>query len=105
MAIVHYLLFDISDDSHGLVTVEAMASTSAAQHPAVMAEVRQVLDWAWRQFPHTHGPLDDGMDWDHDLQVSVEEGGWHAVTLSLTGSARFADEFATMFGDRLSTND
>ena len=94
---VHYLIFDLSDDAHGVSTLEAMASTSAAQHAAVMAEVQQVLEWAWRSFPHTHGSLDDGMDWDHDLQLSVEEGGWHAVTLTMTGSARFVDEFLAVF--------
>jgi hypothetical protein len=63
-----------------------------------MAEVHQVLDWAWQRFPHTHGPVDDGMDWDHDLQVSVEDGHWHAVTLTLTGSSHFIDEFLRAFG-------
>jgi hypothetical protein len=38
------------------------------------------------------------MDWDHDLQVIVEEGGWHAVTLTLTGTARFAEAFVAAFG-------
>ena len=95
---VNYLIFDLSGDAHGVTTLEAMASTSAAQHAAVMAEVQLVLDWAWRSFPHTHGPLDEGMDWDHDLQVSVEEGRWHAVTLTLTGSQRFAEEFVGEFG-------
>lgn len=98
--IVQYLIFDSSDDAHGVITFEAMASTSAAQHAAVMAEVRQVLDWAERRFPQTHGPIDEGMDWDHDLQVSVEEGGWHAVTLTLTASPRFAQEFDAEFGER-----
>jgi len=95
---VHYLIFDPSDDAHGVTTFEAMASTSAAQHAAVMSEVQQVLDWAWRSFPHTHGPMDEGMDWDHDLQVSVEDGQWHAVALTVTGSPRFAQEFRAAFG-------
>lgn len=95
---MQYLHFDLSDNAEGIHTLEALASTSAAQHAAVMAEVQQVLDWAWQHFPHTHGPADEGMDWDHDLQVSVEAGGWHAVTLTLSGSARFADEFVAAFG-------
>lgn len=95
---MQFLTFDLSDSTEGVVTIEALASTSAAQHAAVLAEVQQVLDWAWRAFPHTHGPADDGMDWDHDLQVNVEPGGWHAVTLTLTGSERFAHEFQAAFG-------
>lgn len=95
---MHYLLFDLSDDAEGITTLEAMASTPAGQHPAVLAEVQQVLDWAWREFPHTHGPADDGLDWDHDLQVQVETGGWHTVTLTLSASPRFADAFFAAFG-------
>jgi hypothetical protein len=96
-AALHYLSFDLSDNDEGVTTLEALASTSAEQHAQVMAEVQQVLDWAWHHFPHTHGPADDGMDWDHDLQVSVEGGGWHAVTLTLTGSARFVEAFCAVF--------
>lgn len=95
---MHYLSFDLSDDTEGVTTLEALASTSAEQHAAVMAEVQQVLDWAWRHFPHTHGPVDEGMDWDHDLQVGIEPGGWHAVTLTLSASPRFVDEFFAAFG-------
>jgi len=96
---MHYLTFDLSDTDDGITTLEALASTTAEHHAAVMAEVQQVLGWAWQRFPHTHGPADEGMDWDHDLQVNVEGGQWHAVTLTLTGSPRFVDEFVATFGD------
>jgi hypothetical protein len=96
---VRYLTFELSDDTGCVTTLDAMASTSAEQHPAVMAEVKQVLDWAWQRFPHTHGPVDDGMDWDDHLQVCVEEGGWHTVTLTLGASRRFVEEFVADFGD------
>ena len=95
---LRYLTFDLSDNAEGVTTIEALAATSAAQHPAVMAEVQQVLDWAWRAFPHTHGSADDGGEWDHDLQVGVDGDGWHAVTLTLTGTPEFALAFATAFG-------
>lgn len=94
-----YLRFDLSDTDDGLTILEAMASTATDRHPAVMAEVQQVLDWAWQHFPASHGPVDEGHDWDHDLLVAVEEGGWHAVTLSLAASHRFAAAFAERFGD------
>ncbi|HET7795981.1 MAG TPA: hypothetical protein VFL64_21510 [Rhizobacter sp.] len=96
---MHYLSFDVSDNTEGVTTLEAMASTRAEQHERVMAEVQQVLDWAWQHFPHTHGPADEGMDWDHDLQVSVEDGGWHTVTLTLTGSAGFVAQFLSAWKD------
>jgi hypothetical protein len=97
---MEYLHFDVSDNADGVITLEAMASTPAARHGAVQAEVRRVLDWAWRHFPHTQGRAEDGMDWDHDLQDVVEDGGWHAVTLTLTASERFAREFLDEFGER-----
>jgi len=96
---MHYLTFDLSDTDDGITTLEALVSTTAEHHAAVMAEVQQVLDWAWQRFPRTHGPADEGMDWDHDLQVNMEGGHWHAVTLTLTASPRFVDEFVAAFGD------
>ena len=95
---MNYLDFDLSEGSDGVATLEAMAATSAEEHAAVMAEVQQVLAWAWTHFPHAHGPADDGMDWDHELQLGVEGGRWHAVTLTLTGSPRFVEAFLAVFG-------
>ncbi len=93
-----YLAFDIAEVADDLLSLEAMASTAFEQHGLVMAEVQQVLDWAWQTFPHAKGPADHGMDWDHDLQVAVEPGGWHTVTLTLTGTRYFVDEFVVRFG-------
>lgn len=86
-----------------------MASTAAGLHAAVLAEVQHAMDWGSRRFPNSHGPIDDGLEWDHDLQVTVEEGGWHTVTLTLTGTGhtgtltltgtgRFVEEFIATFG-------
>lgn len=35
---MHYLTFDLSDNDDGVTTLEALASTSAEQHAAVMGE-------------------------------------------------------------------
>jgi hypothetical protein len=98
---MRYLNFDFGESGEGVHTLEAMASTRAEHHAAVMAEVQQVLDWAERHFPHSHGPVDDGHHWQHDLQVSVEGqapgGAWHSVTLTLSASAAFAAEFLPVF--------
>lgn len=96
---MHFLHFDLSDGDDGIVTLEAMAATDADRHPAVLAEARAVLDWAWRHFPDGHGPVEDGMDWDDGLQVQQEPGGWHSVTLTLSASPRFAEAFLAAFGD------
>lgn len=87
-----YLSFDIGEVDADICWLEAMASTAGAEHAAVMAEVGQVLDWAWHAYPDTHGRVDDGMDWDHDLAVVVEAGGWHTVSLTLTATQRFTDD-------------
>jgi hypothetical protein len=94
-----FLSFDLTEVGDGASSLEAMASTGVDQHMAVMAEVQQVLDWAWSRFPRSHGPIDDGFDWDHDLQVTIEDGGWHTVTLTLTGTDRFVGEFFVKFRD------
>jgi hypothetical protein len=99
MIALHLLTLDVSDNDEGVVTIEALASTPAAQHAAALAEARAVLGWAWRAFPHTHGPADEGGEWDHDLQAGVEGDGWHAVTLTLTGTPEFARAFADAFTD------
>ena len=99
MNALQFLTFDVSDNDEGVVTIEALAATAAAQHAAVLAEAQQVLDWAWHAFPHTHGPADEGGEWDHDLQAGVEGDGWYAVTLTLTGTAEFARAFGAAFGD------
>ena len=93
-----FLTFQLEEVDDRVWTLEAMASTPAEQHAKVIKEVEAVLDWAWRLFPDAHGPIDDGMDWDHELQVIVEDGGWHRVTLTLTGTARFVEPFLATFG-------
>ena len=96
---MRFLMFDLIEAGEGVTALEAMASTAPEQHAQVMAEVQEVLDWAWRRFPVTHGPADDGNDWDHDLQVTVEDGKWFTVTLTLTGSQTFVAAFIETFGD------
>lgn len=94
-----FLSFDVAEVGDGACSLEAVASTAAGPHAAVMAEAQQVIDWAWRQFPDAHGPIDDGMEWHHDLQVTVEDGGWHTVTLTMTGTGRFVEALLAVFGD------
>jgi hypothetical protein len=99
MTVLRLLTLDVSDNDEGVVTIEALASTPAARHAAALAEAQAILDWAWRAFPHTHGPADEGGEWDHDLQAGDEGDGWHAVALTLTGTPAFARAFADAFGD------
>lgn len=93
-----YLSFDLTDGTDAITTLDAIvSSTDPAQHAAVLAEAEHVLRWCRAEFPHSHGPVDEGMDWDHDLQVRLEDGRWHTVTLTLTGSPRFIEAFRAAF--------
>ncbi|RTL16900.1 MAG: hypothetical protein EKK52_17380 [Burkholderiales bacterium] len=94
---LRYLDFDWSEGADGVITLDAMASTTAAQHAEVLAEADAVLGWCRSAFPHSEGPVEDGFDWDHELQRTTEAGGWCTLTLTLTGSARFVAAFQAAF--------
>lgn len=68
---LQYLEFDTSDDGGQACSFDAMASVTAAHLPALLAEVGALLDWLTGQFGPP-GSLDDGADWDLDLQASRE---------------------------------
>ena len=71
-AVLHYLDFDYSEASDGNATWDAMASVTAAQWSALLAETAQVLDWAHSEFGGQRGALEDGAEWDYDLQGIAE---------------------------------
>ncbi|MGE5452888.1 MAG: hypothetical protein ACM3VZ_13730 [Acidobacteriota bacterium] len=118
---LHYLDFEYSEDTEGVGTFEAMASVAAGQVAAVQAEVAQVLSWAFHDFGPSRGPLDDGFEWDYDLQAQIEystQESWqfdaamglvltsrqqpgeprHTVTLSLSGTEAFCQALRDRFG-------
>ena len=92
---LHYLDFDYSEDEDGNGCFDALADTPAERHPAVLAEVTLVLDWAQAAFAGQHGALDEGGSWDHDLQVlpdpssAAVAAGRCSVSLSLSGTPAF----------------
>ncbi len=117
---LQYLLFDHSEDTEGVHTFEAMASVGPSHWPQVQAEVAQVLQWAHQQFRGERGPLDEGADWDYELQGLQEVAcAWrlrfnertgaldaylgaagqprHTATPTLTGHERFAQAFLSAF--------
>jgi len=112
-----YLHFDFSGDDEGHGSFDAMAAAAPAQLPALQAELVGVLDWAEREFGPA-APLDEGGEWDYELQgvreastplrVLYAAGGLQlhdagpavprvTLSLTLTGTARFCaalrDEF------------
>lgn len=118
---LRYLDFDCSEDAEGLGTFDAMASTAPAQVAAVQAEIARVLDWAHATFPGARAPLDEGGEWDYDLQgqrewtapetldydaasgrfsVQVGPAGTprHTVSFTLSGTPAFCEAFRRRFG-------
>jgi hypothetical protein len=117
---LRYLTFDFSEDTEGVGTFEAMASTGTAHVAAVREEVGQVLAWAYEHFAEGRGAIEEGFDWDYDLRSLVE---WsqpeplqfdprsglvtaltglpgqprHTVTLTLSGSLEFCQALTQAF--------
>jgi hypothetical protein len=115
-----FLDFEFSEDEQGWGTFDAMASTGPQQVATVRAEIAQVLAWAHASFPDMRAPLDEGGEWDFNLQGQQESSAHesidfdehsgritshlspagptrHTVTLSLSGSPQFCDAFRAEF--------
>ncbi len=100
---LRYLVFDYSDysdDSGSSGSFDAMASVLLPEAGAVEAEIAWVLAWARAQFPGQQGPVDDGGEWDFDLQVVSENDAVprQAYSLVITGTPTFSDAFQLEFG-------
>lgn len=76
---LQFLEFDQSEDTHGTVGWDALASPAPAHNTALLSEVTRLLDHLHAQHGQP-GPLDEGHAWDCDLQVRHEDGApldWH----------------------------
>lgn len=113
-----YLIFDYSEDEDGNGTWDAMSSAQGEAIARMRTEIEDVLRWASRDFHGRQGAVDDGGDWDFDLQAQSDDGaalpaqfhpaegrlslhrpasGRVTVSLSLTGNSAFAEAFSTQF--------
>ncbi|SEB22999.1 hypothetical protein [Variovorax sp. YR216] len=95
-----YLDFDYSEDTEGVGVFDAMATVRPEQIAAVHAEVEKVLGWANGVFAGRRGPVEDGGDWDYDLQELQEDAPGdprHTVTLSVSGTEAFCAAFREAF--------
>lgn len=99
---LQFLVFDYSEGADGTGLFEAMAAVLPTQAAAVEAEIATVLDWAGAHFPE-RGPVEEGGDWEADVQRSAETDGAGGPLcvfgLSLPGSAAFCAAFQSHFGD------
>ena len=113
---LNYLVFDRSEDEDGNANWDAMASVTASRVPDLVAEVQAVLTWADAHFKCA--PLDEGGDWDLDLQAQDDEGQplpvhWDAaarqlqlsaagagratLSLSISGASQFVRSFEAVW--------
>jgi hypothetical protein len=117
-ATLDFLEFDYTEDEHGHGSFDAMAAAPEAQLARLQSEIARVLDWADAQFGAPQ-PLDEGGDWDCELQgmhevatplevrhrrgsgLDLQPGtpGEPRVTLSLTltGTPAFCEAFRQAF--------
>ena len=117
---LNYLEFDYSEDADGVGTFDALAATAPAHNAAVLAEVARVLGWAHQAFETQRAPLEEGGEWDYDLQAWREfsavdrlhfdahsgelslqpqaaGAARHTVSLSVTGTPGFCAAFHERF--------
>jgi hypothetical protein len=66
---LQFLEFDCSEDAEGVVCWDALAQPAARHTQALLHEVEQMLNWAHRWSPRKPGALEDGADWDFDLNL------------------------------------
>jgi hypothetical protein len=120
-ACLNYLEFDCSEEADGVGTFDAMASVAPQRLAALHAEIVRVLAWAEAAFAGARAPLDEGGEWDWDLQgaqewsvpqtlaydpstqrLSVSSGApgvaRHTISLSISGSPAFCEAFRQQFG-------
>jgi hypothetical protein len=67
--------FDCSEDTEGVVCWDALAQPHPRHNIALLHEVEQVLAWAHGFDAQGPGPLEDGANWDFDLQATLHPDG------------------------------
>lgn len=70
---LQFLEFDRSEDCDGLYSWDALANPAAQHNCALLSEVRGVLAGLQAALGPS-GPLDDGHQWDMDLQIRDDQG-------------------------------
>ncbi|MDM0045130.1 hypothetical protein QTH91_11605 [Variovorax dokdonensis] len=96
-----FLLFDDSEGDDETALFDAMACVVPEHEARVEAEIATVIAWAERSFPGRRGPIEEGGEWDADLQVSREQDGRRTYALSITGTRTFAEAFREHFAQAL----
>lgn len=120
--------FDCSEDADGVTCWDALAHPHTRHTPALLHEAAQVLTWAHQWACRFHaagpGPIEDGAEWDFDLQITMHSPGHStpasacfdaamgalrlspepqtgqtlALSLSISGTPGFAQAFRQRWG-------
>jgi hypothetical protein len=100
MTSLRWLDFDYSEGDDGTGVFDAMASVELRHAAEVQAEVDAVLAWAESAFAGCRGPVEEGGEWDADLQVSEEETHppRRCGSLSIGGTMAFCRALGERFG-------
>jgi hypothetical protein len=80
--------FDCSEDTEGVVCWDALAQPQPRHNSALLHEVAQVLTWAHGYDAQGPGSLEDGANWDFDLQATRHPGSQAAQDVRLVFDAQ-----------------
>ena len=96
---LRWLDFDYSEGDDGTGVFDAMASVAIEHAAEVQGEVDAVLGWAATHFAGRRGPVEEGGDWDAELQVNDEPGSppRRCFSLTLAGSEAFCEALRRQF--------
>lgn len=93
-----HLAVDLGEADAGVLMLEAHSCTrDPAAHAAALREVHAMLAWVRHRWADAEGPVDDGGEWDHLLEVRDEPGGWRTVMFTLTGRAALVEAVGAAF--------
>ena len=99
---LRWLDFDYSEGTDDTGVFDAMASVVPQHAAAVEAEIAEVLAWAEATFAGRRGPVEEGGEWDSDLQVLEEDdGARRTFSLSIGGTRVFCEAFSARFGETM----
>ena len=100
MTILHWLDFDYSEGNDGTGVFDAMASVELRHAAQVQAEIDVVLAWAESTFAGRRAPVEEGGEWDAQLDISEEDTHppRRCFSLSIGGTLAFCQALGERFG-------
>jgi hypothetical protein len=100
---LRWLDFDYGEGTDDTGVFDAMASVELKNVPAVEAEIAHVLAWGEATCAGRRGPVEEGGEWDFDVQVIDEPGTVprRCFSVSISGTSSFCEAFNEQFGQAI----